>query len=75
MEVNSMWSIHWKYLGQLAIKYTKKDQDDALKPLYSGLHTNKKVDSKLQPNVWWFTYADAYQGNAHGTSWATQLYS
>ena len=37
-----MWSIHWKYLSQLAIKYTKKDQDDAVKPLYSGLHAKKK---------------------------------
>lgn len=35
----------------------------------------KKFDIKLQPNVWWFAYADAYQGNAHGTSWAIQLYS
>ena len=35
----------------------------------------KKIDIKLQPNVWLFAYADAYQGNAHGTSWAIQLYS
>ena len=35
----------------------------------------KKFDIKLQPNVWWFAYADAYHGNAHGTSWAIQLYS
>lgn len=53
-------------LANWPIKYTKKDQDEALKPLYSGLHANKKVDCKLQPNVWWLAYADAYQGNAHG---------
>lgn len=35
----------------------------------------KKIDIKLQPNVWWFAYADANQGNAHGTSWVIQLYS
>ena len=33
----------------------------------------KNLIAQLQTKVQWFTYADAYKGNAHNTTWATQL--